>query len=72
MEFAFGVGDRVVYINEQGINFGEKTIVGVEENAVRGPTYYIAPTDTPWFAVSEKCLHRPDSPQIAALTVAVY
>lgn len=59
-DFKYKVGDRVIFINEYGVNWGEKTITGLEMNDVRGPTYYIEPTDTPWFATNEQHLHRPE------------
>lgn len=55
----FKVGDTVLYTNAYGIPFGEKTITEVEFNHIRGVTYYITPTDTPWFAVKESQLAHP-------------
>ena len=55
----FKIGDSVVAVNDYGRNNGLKTITGYELNAVRGHTYYFTPTDTPWFATSEKNLFHP-------------
>lgn len=52
----FSTGDTVVFVNDYGVNFGEKVITGVEWNDVRGWTYYFEPTDTPWFAHNERNL----------------
>lgn len=52
----FATGDRVVMVNDYGIAFGGKTVREVARNPVRGWTYYIAPTDTPWFDVNERNL----------------
>lgn len=42
------VGTKVVYTNDYGISFPGKTIVktGADEY---GDTYFLEPTDTPWF-----------------------
>lgn len=65
-------GDRVVFINAYGVNFGERTIVSHEANSLRGDTYYIEPTDTPWFAHDEDNLYRPGDPAIEAATSIHY
>lgn len=54
----FAVGDRVTMTNDYGAVFKGKTITEVEINSVRGITYYITPTDAPWFAVSERNLSK--------------
>ena len=69
----FQPGDKAVFINDAGINFGEKTIVSMEQNPVRGETYYIAPTDTPWFATGVAHLFHPeDKAGIEAATAVHY
>jgi len=55
IKYKFNVGDIVEYTNPNGVNWGEKTIIGLDERTGK-PTYYIAPTDTPWFSVSEEGL----------------
>ena len=49
----FKVGDKVTYTNSNGVFLGVRTVIGIEESEIRGPCYFITPTDTPWFAVSE-------------------
>lgn len=51
------IGDKVIYINEQGINCGEKTITELSERTNK-PCYFVEPTSTPWNSVSEKDLHK--------------
>ena len=51
----FKIGDKVNYTNCNGVNWGEKTIIGTDTRTGQ-PTYYIAPTDTPWFSVREELL----------------
>jgi hypothetical protein len=50
----FKVGDSVIYRNDYGVNWGEKTIVEIDKD--RPGFYYIAPTETPWAPVNEKNL----------------
>lgn len=50
----FKVGDVVLYTNPQGVFWGERKIVKLDERCNR-PTYYIEPTDTPWYSVGEEC-----------------
>jgi hypothetical protein len=54
-ERKFKLGDNVNYTNGNGINFGKKTIIGFDSRTNK-PTYYIEPTDTPWFSVREEQL----------------
>ena len=56
----FNVDDVVVYINDYGVNFGGKRILGVENDPIRGYVYYISPTSSPWFAESERNLFSLD------------
>jgi hypothetical protein len=55
IEYKFKIGDRVIYTNSNGVMIGEKTIIGLDTRTSE-PTYYIVPTDTPWFSVSEEGL----------------
>lgn len=57
----FEVGDRVTFTNDYGVVFEGKTVTEIEMNPVRGVTYYITPTDTPWFAVNERNLARAEA-----------
>lgn len=43
----FRTGDKVIYTNDQGVCWGEKTVVRVEFFYGRN-WYFITPTDTPW------------------------
>lgn len=54
----YKVGDEVTYINDYCVNWGARTITGMEQDKW-GWNYYISPTDTPWCPVSEKNLHIP-------------
>lgn len=51
----YKISDVVTFINSYGVNFGKKTITGLDNR--NGPTYYITPTDTPWYSVEEEYLH---------------
>jgi hypothetical protein len=51
----FKIGDKVIYTNSNGVCWGERTIIGLDERTGE-PTYYIDPTDTPWFSVREDTL----------------
>jgi hypothetical protein len=69
----FKEGDSVVFINDYGVNFGKRTITKVEQNPIRGTTYYFNPTDTPWFPTHEKHLFHPDDHKgIQQNTLAYY
>lgn len=52
----FTIGQKVVFINDYGVNWGEKTVVQYEWDEVRGNTYLYEPTDTPWFFTGERNL----------------
>lgn len=54
-ERKFKLGDKVEYTNGNRVLIGEKTIVGFDTRT-NLPTYYIEPTDTPWFSVREENL----------------
>ena len=50
----FKIGQKVVFINDYGVNWGEKIITKYEWDEVRGHTYQYEGTDTPWFYSSER------------------
>lgn len=52
----YKVGDRVIWTNDYGVNWGARTIKEVGEPDEWGGRYYIYPTDTPWMYVREKNL----------------
>ena len=56
--FKFHIGQIVNYTNDYGVNWGNHTITGMEtaETTGYGKAYYLQPSDTPWFAVPERCL----------------
>lgn len=58
-ETSFTIGDTVLYTNDYGVDLGRRTIVGVARTTY-GVAYYLAPTDTPWFAVPERELSKVD------------
>ena len=51
----FYIGQIVNFTNDNGVNWGDRIIVGYEHTSY-GPAYYIHPHDAPWFAVPERCL----------------
>ena len=53
-DFKFHVGQVVNYTNDNGVNWGNRTIIKAEHTDY-GKAYYINPTDSPWFAVPERC-----------------
>ena len=55
----FAVGDTVVYTNPYGVCWGLRTITGLSERSGK-PTYFITPTDCPWFASDEENFTAPD------------
>lgn len=56
VQYRFKIGDVVNYTNSNGVFWGKRTITGLDYR--NGPTYYIEPTDTPWFSVKESELTR--------------
>jgi hypothetical protein len=52
----FKAGDRVIYTNDYGVNWGTKTIKELDTPDKWGHRYYITPTDAPWMYVREKNL----------------
>lgn len=55
IEAKFKIGDKVIYKNSNGVVFGERVIIGLEQTKDE-PKYFIEPTDTPWFAIRESQL----------------
>lgn len=55
----FQIGQQVKYINGNGVLIGVKTITGKVEGE---ESYYIAPTDAPWFAIPADRLTAIDDP----------
>lgn len=60
MDYKYAVGDKVVFVNDFGVVWGIKTIIGLDERTNK-PTYYYEGSDTPWFSVNENNLIRPDA-----------
>ncbi|MDD4969780.1 MAG: hypothetical protein PHT07_10175 [Paludibacter sp.] len=58
VEPKYKIGDEVTYINDYCVNWGLRTITGMEQDKW-GWKYFISPTDTPWFPVKEKNLYVP-------------
>lgn len=56
----FKVGDRVIYTNDYGVNWGVKTVTEVDEPDKWGHRYYIAPKESHWMYVREKNLEPAD------------
>ena len=52
----FKAGERVSWINSNGVHLGIRTIVSVNEVTYSnsGYGYKIEPTDTPWFSIPEE------------------
>jgi hypothetical protein len=63
----FSVGDRVDRVNNAGLRFPGKTVIEVKLNSVRGFTYYITPTDTPWFDTNESNLRPATNAKFAVV-----
>ena len=57
IKYKFKVGDRVKYTNGNGVYLGERTITQLDERSGE-PTYFIKPTDSPWFSVREELLQK--------------
>jgi len=53
IEYKFKIGDKVNWVNSNGVNLGVRTVIGLDERTGR-PTYYLDPIDTPWFSVGEE------------------
>ena len=64
----FKVGQTVIFVNDYGINWGERTVTELIDNPVRGCTYKITPTETPWFDCNKDNLFHPDDPAILTKT----
>ena len=57
IEYKFKVGEKVNWINSNGVDLGVRTIIELDERTGR-PTYYIDPIDTPWYSVGEEELYK--------------
>lgn len=55
MNYKYAIGEKVVYVNDFGVVWGIKTIIGLDERTNK-PTYYYEGSDTPWFSVNENNL----------------
>ncbi|SMF88189.1 hypothetical protein SAMN05661091_4164 [Paenibacillus uliginis N3/975] len=58
-EKQFELGDHVKYTNPNGVYIGVKKIIGYElwsGEHYSDHRYYIEPSDTPWYPVSEESL----------------
>lgn len=55
------VGDPVTLVNDQGVSFPGRIVVGVEvpgaDDPRPYPRYYLHPSDTPWYAFAERNLY---------------
>lgn len=56
MASKFKLGDLVTFINDYGVKWPEKTVVGIEERPGEEPRYFLQPTDCPWFPTRESNL----------------
>lgn len=56
----FTVGQTVIFINEYGVNWGEKRITEHQWAEDRGNIYGYAQSDTPWFLTRERNLYAPE------------
>lgn len=61
VEHKYEIGDSVIWINDNGVNLGKRTITS-KENFHGRPAYHIEPHDTPWCPVLEKNLHKIGDP----------
>jgi hypothetical protein len=65
----FKIGDAVTFINDYGVAFYGKTVIGIEywhwSQHPDKPRYFYTPTDSPWFSVAEANLHFKSPGQIA-------
>lgn len=59
MDRKFSVGEKVVFVNDFGVCWGVKTIIGLDVRMNR-PTYFYDKSDAPWFSVSEDNLIKAD------------
>lgn len=58
----FKVGDKVDFINDYGVVFEDRIIIGIDTTSQMAtkypemPRYHIEPTDCPWYSKEEKNL----------------
>ena len=57
MKYKFKIGDSVNYTNGNGLYIGERKIIGLSERSGEA-TYFIYPTDSPWYSINENQLKR--------------
>lgn len=55
MDYKYAIGDKVVLVNDFGVVWGVKKIIGLDERTNQ-PTYYYEGSDTPWYSVPEENL----------------
>jgi hypothetical protein len=67
----YAIGDTVVFVNDYGVNWGEKIVSAYEWNDVRGHTYQYEGTQTPWFHSSERSFFRPENTELIAEAMRV-
>ena len=56
----FAIGQKVIFINDYGVNWGEKVITAYEWDEVRGHTYQYEKMNPPWFFTNERHLFAID------------
>ena len=59
LPYRFKVGDAVVFTNDFGVCWGVRTVTGLDERTGK-PTYFLKPTDAPWFSTEESNLVAAD------------
>ena len=64
----FTVGQKVIFINDYGVNWGEKTITEHEWDDIRGNIYQYEGTDTPWYKTPERNFFNQDDKSIDEIT----
>ena len=48
----YRIGQDVIFVNVFGVCWGIKKIIGLDMRSGR-PTYYISPTDSPWYSTCQ-------------------
>ncbi len=52
----FDPGTKVTFLNDYGVSFPGRTVIGMRHDPTFGLVYDITPTDTPWFPARAKNL----------------
>ncbi len=52
----FKIGDLVTFVNDYGVKWPERTVVGTDDSAEGEPRYFLNPTDSPWMSKRESQL----------------